>query len=326
MLQQKDKELSCLVSKIINTIEDESMTAQSYGLATYLLIKRPFDHCMMLCDKPNAKELLTNLIYNASDFISPNNRALGIEISSNIISDKMQKSLDVKQFTTGTQRNRIPSIELVAQKHNISILFSHATKIVFRVMCTRKDLIESASNDSELYDIGNNVYEIFINKTTPLQTAERVKGLVRIFTNINLLSGVICDLIFCTELSLFGGLDFLSNFIKFNYCILKQKLVFDPKTFAELHCVNEYLIYGLLFIPTNNLNIMSKMSHGPLCIYTGERPGDYLPKLNKKELYPIEGSRANMSIDKSSDIATSTSFIEIINKVKLDSNQLNNLI
>lgn len=136
-------------------------------------------------------------------------------------------------------------------------------------------------------------------------------------------------IIFCSELNLFlyNPILFLSNYLKFTWCYVLNRNVFDPVSIYDLDIMISYLTYGFLYLNTNNLTNMPEDTHNPLIAYTGERPRNNLSKFKNKKIYINEGTRAMQTTNKSSDTGSISNYIEIITAINIDTEKaLKNII
>lgn len=131
-----------------------------------------------------------------------------------------------------------------------------------------------------------------------------------------------CAIIFSSALKVFkfNLLLFISNYIKFMWCYIESRLVFDPSELHEQRRIIIFIIYGILFINTDNLSCLNPETCNPLISYTGEKPKEALLKYIKMQpdtVYRCEGARPMISIDKSDDFGAISNFIEIICNINI---------
>lgn len=292
--------------------DDHTLRTHAINIAQYLLKceRMSKETVMRQLDKPGAKQLIEKLLACGSDLLSSDPRALGVDISNYIVSEKIQKSLDVKSVHTKTN-TMMPKI-----KH--TILHSHPTFIWIRFYTTYPDIMKVRFLEDNNYHISvvcENVYEFHINKT--------VHDIDIAITNkiINVLEQCYdSDIIFCSELQYFSynKLLFISNYVKFVWCYLLDKQIFNPSTMRDFKTLCIYMIHAFLFLQSNNLAHMSTATHNPLIAYTGERPRTAINKFNTNTVYRVEGHRAMMTIGKSGDFGCKSNFVEIISDIEID--------
>lgn len=126
-----------------------------------------------------------------------------------------------------------------------------------------------------------------------------------------------CAIIFSSTLKVFkyNLLLFISNYVKFMWCYIESRLVFDPNELHEHRRIMIFIIYGILFLNTDNLSCLNPETCNPLISYTGEKPREALLKYIKVQpdkVYRCEGTRPMISIDKSDDFGAISNFIEIV--------------
>jgi hypothetical protein len=292
-------------------MNDESIEPQALSIATYFILtkERSLNTMQVLLTKPKAKEIIQRLLDSESDILTPTPKNIGIEVLEIISSSNMQQILDVKKMKNKPIELNIPSMKYAATKFQTDFLFS-CPVLFFRIYTCEVDQIKKKVPKAEWYEIRDNIYEV-VYKESKISTS-----FVENFIDVCDTFG--SDVIFCSHLKLFKGLVFISNYIKFWYCINLQKFNFNPTTYDELKYVNTLLTFSQVFLYTKNLNLMPKDTHGPLTVITGERPSKYVDKF-ENYLYPVEGSRPMMLIGKPADTGTLSNYIEIIQQIDLPS-------
>lgn len=306
--------------RITELFDDDTLRPQAINIAQYLLKCESMSLERILCQlgKPGARDVLRKLLNCSSDLLSSDPRALGVDISNCIVSEKIQKSLDIKSVSAKNST--------MAPKIKHSILHSHPESIWIRFYSAHPDITSRGileDKDYHIITICRNVYEFYINKTCP------EVDLIR--TNLALQTLERCydaDIIFCSELSYFSynKLLFISNYVKFTWCYLLDRQIFNPSTAKDFKTLCVYMMHSLLFLKSNNLAHMSTATHNPLIAYTGERPRTAMNKFDTQAIYQAEGHRAMMTIDKSGDFGSKSNHIEIISDIKIDHSILDSIV
>lgn len=316
-----DTDISCLSSKIISLVQDETIVLVARGIAQHLLLSEnmTLNEASALFDKPGADKVVWRLIKSCSEFMGPTPRSVGIDLVCECASSKLQSSLDVKHMKKTTETDTF-QLDRIKPQRKIDLAYSHHKFIWVRFYSKfkRDDIIIKSSTHVDLFDLTENVYELYCSKNI----TELFKILVILEKDYN------ADLIFCSELPafLYNPLLFLSNYIKFMWCYDLNRNVFDPTSFEDIRLMVSFTTYGLLFLNTNNLSSMPSATHGPLVSCSGERPKVTLSKFDTSHMYVNEGSRAMQSLNKSSDFGTYSNFIEVITEAKIDPICLNDII
>lgn len=315
------QDIMTVSERIMVILDDRTVKTHARNIAQYLLKceNMKVDEIMRQLEKPKAKELIEKLIDCSSDLLSSDPRALGVDISNYIVSEMIQNSLDVKSVHTKNS-TMTPKI-----KH--TILHSHPTSIWIRFYSEHPDIMSAKfleSNNYHVITLCQNVYEFYIYKSSSHDvdlaiTSEVLKVLERYYD---------ADIIFCSELPYFAynKLLFISNYVKFAWCYLLNKQIFNPSTMSDFKTVCIYMIHSLLFLYSSNLAHMSTVTHNPLIAYTGERPRTAINKFDTRKTYRVEGHRAMMTIGKSGDLGSKSNYIEIINEIELDHSVLSESI
>lgn len=294
---------------------DKTIVLAAKGIAQFMLVNKriPLTEAIQLFRKPTAKVYIQKLLKGQSEFMGPTPRSVGIDLTSEISASKIQQSLDVKHIkkvdTTMEQLDRIkPQIK-------IDLLYTHPNSIWVRFYSKCPDINIKGYN---ILQISPCVYEAYGGKN--ITDVSRMMRLLE--TEYN------ADLIFCSELSafLYNPQLFLSNYLKFMWCYALNRDVFNPTSYSDIRTMVVYMTFGLLFLNTNNLSNMPRNTHGPFISCTGERPKIALSKFNSNQLYINEGSRALQTLNKASDFGTNSNFLEIISKVTIPCNVLDNIL
>lgn len=306
--------------KIMSLLDDRTVKTQVLNIAQYLLKckKMSVSDIVRQLDKPGAKAILEKLLDCSSDLLSSDPRALGVDISNHIVSERIQKSLDIKSIQA-KNNTMMPKI-----KH--SILHSHPTSIWIRFYSTCLNILDARlleNNNYHIITLCKNVYELYIYKSVyeiDIATTNILcKTLERYYD---------ADIIFCSELQYFSynKLLFISNYVKFMWCYLLDKQIFNPTTASDFKTISIYMMHSLLFLRSSNLAHMSTSTHNPLIAYTGERPRTAMNKFDTRRVYRVEGNRAMMTVGKSGDFGSRSNFVEIVSKIELDHSVLADII
>lgn len=315
------KDIMIVSERIMDILDDKTVGTQARNIAQYLLKceNMKVDEIMRQLEKPKAKDLIEKLLDCSSDLLSSDPRALGVDISNCIVSEMIQNSLDVKAMHTKNS-TMTPKI-----KH--TILHSHPTSIWIRFYSEHPDIMNAKfleNNNYHVITLCQNVYEFYIYKSSSHDvdlaiTSEALKVLERYYD---------ADIIFCSELPYFAynKLLFISNYVKFAWCYLLDKQIFNPSTTSDFKTVCVYMIHSLLFLYSSNLAHMSTATHNPLIAYTGERPRTAINKFDTRKTYRVEGHRAMMTMGKSGDLGSKSNYIEIINEIELDHSTLSEMM
>jgi len=161
--------------------------------------------------------------------------------------------------------------------------------------------------------VADNVYESYISKTNKRSDEIKTRALLTAYSDNHRYS-----LIFLSELPYlrYDVLLFISNFIKFMYCYATNQNIFNPKTYDDFKIVSIYVSECCLFLSNNNLSNMPGDTHGPLVVYTAERPKVLLSKLaDKRNVHINEGVRAMQSVNLSSDIGVRSNMLEVTSEL-----------
>lgn len=309
ILQQKVQDINCLKSIIMQLLHDESIEPQALSIATYFIIskKQDVDMVKTMLSKPGAEAIIRRLLDSESDILTPTPKNIGIEVLELIMASKMQQILDVKKMKNKPLEMNIPSIKFAATKFQPDLLFS-CPFLFFRLYTLQVDKLKVDFPTGVWHLLKDNIYEVVFKETKNLLYL--IESFVKKCDEYN------SDVIFCSSLKSFKDLVFISNYIKFWYCINLQKFVFNPISYDEFKYTNTLLTFAMMFIHTKNLNLMPQDTHGPLTVLTGERSSGYVCKFDS-HLYPVEGSRPMIFIDKPADTGTLSNYIEIIHQIDL---------
>lgn len=320
-------DIKCLTSVIIEQVldGDNSLETHISGLAQWLLFTKKISlhECIQYTKLPKFKQYLLQLINTSSDFMRDGTpRNIGVLLMSTLNAGNMQQKLNVKHFEQIKQVAFKNSIRIMPDIKT-DILHTHPQYIWIRFYYS-KNINELALDINNIAIIDNNVYEYYYKKPTKLQLIKNKSKVFKIIEYIDKVKGVV---IFCSELVYFqyNVHIFLSNYLKFHYCYKLNASIFDPVTYEETFIMSLYLTCGLLFLDTKNLSIMKESTHGPLCVFTGERPKTSISKMDEKKIYNNDGSRASMALGGMSDLGTRSNYSEIILKIELDTKVLDKL-
>lgn len=301
-------------------MNDETIEIAARGIAQFMLLSKniSLDEAKKLMCKPKASHIIEKLLRVQTDFLGPTPRAVGIDLVSEIAASKIQQSLDVKHVKKA--HNIIhEQLDRVRPQIKIDLAYTHPNLIWVRFYSEHKNIIiHNTVQKYNILPVCENVYEVYGNKD---------------FTDICNLMVMLerdydADLIFCSELPAFlnNSLVFLSNYIKFTWCYMQNRNIFDPHSAKDIRALVLYCTYGMMFLNTNNLTTMPKNTHGPLISCTGERPKIAMAKFERGKAYVNEGSRAMQTLNKSSDFGTTSNFIEIISQIELNTSFIDNII
>lgn len=296
-------------------IQDVTTRLAARTIAQFLLLNKniPLYEAVKLIRKPGADKLIWKLIKCQSDFMGPVPRSLGIDLISEEAASKIQQSLDVKHIKKpnehSIQMDRIKPIT------KIDLAYSHPVTVWIRFYS-----IEDVPQRIMLFDVLEvcpNVYEAYGPKR---------KQLGIILSHLETVYNA--DLIFCSDLPyfLYNKLLFLSNYVKFMWCYALNRNIFDPQSYQDIRMLTFYVSYGLMFLETNNLSNMPKLTHNPLIACSGERPKVALSKYDADQIYINDGSRAMHSTNHGSDFGTYSNFMEGIADITLDTSWLDTII
>lgn len=327
--------LDCLAFHLMSRINDFSIEPQAKAISHYLLDRFNLNQCKLLLNKPNAPQYIHKLLNSESAFMGVTPRSIGIDLVVGLFRDTIQSSLNVKHLkipkTETSMKQIIPII-------SDSILYSHPNFIWIRYYSkTGKEFTSKYRN----VKITDNVFEIYIKKQKQksedqhiyenkkrivIRTKPHDHTVARILSLID--ENVNYYLIFCSELIsfIFNPQLFISNYIKFNFCYRTSNPILELNTFDEYKSFLKFLLSSMMFADRKNLSIMGDYSHGPLIKYTGDNPQNELSKCNFNEYYTNEGTRAMLSLGKSSDLGTISNYIETVGEIIPTIGLLNNII
>jgi hypothetical protein len=318
--QSLARDINCLASVIMVRMCDKTIALQAKGIAQYMLLckKIPLSQAITLMRKKSAPALLAKLFRGQSEFLGPTPRSVGIDLISEISASKIQQSLDVKHIKKND--TVLEQLDRIRPHIKNDILYTHPTRIWVRCYISNIDQqqLQTLLPQYNVLRIAANLYEIY----GPRSVADFSRLMVWLENSYE------ADLIFCSELIAFiyNPQLFLSNFVKFMWCYTLNRDVFNPTSYTDLRTMLVYMTQGLLFLNTNNLSNMPRNTHGPLIACTGERPRTALSKFQPNTVYINEGSRALQTFNKPSDFGTTSNFMEIIMKVNISPDVINNII
>lgn len=326
MSLQLVEDIDSLASIIVDQINDKSVLCEAKGIAQYMLHSRsiPMDRCKQLLQCDGSTKFIAKLLDNVSSFLQPTPQPLGVNVGSHLMSQKIQTSLDVKHLLVVDD---VKVQKVIKPVIKMDMLYSHKTQIWIRFFSKKPLQIDNPLIISDLsyiltiHTISDDLYEIYFKKTGKVN-----KDNLAISMIINFIDSQKGIVIFCSELKSFHYdiLLFLSNFVKFMYCYIANKLIFNPKTCDELNTVNTFVVYAIPFYNSTNISSTLPETHGPFIAYSGERPKSLYSKFKTNTSYINEGTRAMLSVDRPSDIGAHSNYIEIVNV--LDTSQINTLL
>lgn len=357
----KIEQMDRVADAIVELVNDPTVRPEALAIAQFMLHTERLcvDSILQQLVKPGAKAYVEKLLACESDILSPTPRSLGVDITSFISADKIQKSLDVKHLHLAVGSKKldriIPNIKQV-------ILYSHPNSIwirfysesaFFRDLCNEDEDDdcgdEDDDSDSERAKISPHetiaiealaeeklrsefkddtaavvrvcglVYELYLDKRSLCSLGETLR---RLETDYN------AHLIFCSELAYFSynKLLFLSNYVKFVWCYTLNREHFDPRSMTDIKAMIIYLTYALVFLDCSNLTNMPQTTHNPLIAYTGERPKIAMAKFGRNSVFSAEGTRAMLTMNRSSDFGTKSNFIEITSVIDVSDRCINDIV
>nr|AHW98279.1 P47 [Nilaparvata lugens endogenous nudivirus] len=195
----------------------------------------------------------------------------------------------------------------------------------YRITFRKNDKCKVFTFDVTRLSVCDRIYEVYVKKL-PDKVQTRATSLI-VSTLINKID-MYGSVIFCSELKHFqyNTTLFLSNYVKFTYCYTTYSNIFDPISYDEIRAMSVYITYGLLFLKNSNMTNMPTETHGPLIAYTGEKPKPALSKFDSNTVYTNEGCRAMQSVDKTSDLGSTSNFIEVVLELSFDFENLSQLL
>lgn len=320
---------------------DESVRVYA-GVFAYFLLKikkETYEKCVLALKKPNASVIFKKLLNCRTGTLDGESRMIGIDFSSRNISNSIQENLDVKHCCKKTvdRNNPIFRFPLTPVKSDILYVDEHYVRIRFFSEDFNTHFLNDYANQCIIIKVNEildpRIWELYIEKNI---APKKIKQIT--YDIINMLDESNCIIIYCTELKIFDYdiLLFISNFIKFYYCSLYNKLCFDPKTFEELRETTFLFIKCFSFLDIYNLRLDSNISncaiknlssltpatHGPLAVVQGERPKVNLKKnitiCGPDYVHVIEGTRPLLSTSNRVDCGSESNYLEIITQVNID--------
>ncbi|ABO45402.1 unknown [Gryllus bimaculatus nudivirus] len=320
---------------------DESVRVHAGVFAFFCLKikKEPYKRCFLAIQKPGAKAIFKKLLSCRTGTLDGESRMIGIDFSSRNISTSIQENLDVKHCCKKNEnkKNTVLTFPHSPVKADILYFDEHYVRIRFFSENFQKTFLNEFESTCTVIKVNEKldtrIWELYIEKNI---APKKIKQMT--FDIINILDKLNCVIIYCTELKIFDYdiLLFISNFIKFYYCSLYNKLCFDPKTFEELQettflfikCFSFLDIYNLRLDPNvsncaiKNLSSLTPATHGPLAVVQGERPKVNLKKIittcGPEYIHVIEGTRSLLSTLNRVDCGSESNYLEIITKININ--------
>lgn len=315
----KNQQLDNVAEQIVRVMDnDTTMRPQARAIAFYMLRceRLPYELICQQLEKPGARRLLERLLDCESDFMSPVSRSLGLDIVAYISADKIQKSLDVKHLQLADGNVKIDRITPVIKQ---TLLYNNPSMVWIRFYTNRPMDVEYMPGN--VVPVSEQVYELYTPKSKTI-----ARDVSRIITYLE--EEWSANIVFCSELSLFlyNKLLFVSNYIKFMWCYVMNRDIFNPTTADDYRTLCIYMTYSMLFLKTSNLTNMPEETHNPLIAYTGERPKIAMSKFKTDRVYVVEGNRAMQTVNRGSDFGVKSHFMEIVSTVELDNSCLRNIV
>lgn len=308
-----------------DVIQDVTMEAEMRAIAQYMLLGAglKLDRALTLLRVPGCKRIIDKLLDCESDFMSCTPSSIGIHLASFIGADKVQKSLDVKHVSSSSDSGSNVIVDRLYSSNSVRIRFYTKSQITPTTTGNAGHHLGLAARLSGVsvydYTFPYQSNEHKIDETNFRQNRRRATTIDLVIRRIEReYYGII---IYCTELShfMYSQLLFLSNYLKFHWCSVRKRYLFDPTSAEDIQFMVYYLTYGLLFTRTKNLTNMPTDTHNPLIAYTGERPKNAMAKFDNDTVYNVEGTRAMLTIDMGSDFGARSNFIEITSQIEIDS-------
>lgn len=133
------------------TDNDETIRPEALSIAQFLLHTESLSEKSVLeqLRKPGARVFVEKLLNCESEIMSPTPRCLGVDISSFISADKIQKSLDVKHLHLAVGSKRLDRIIPVIKP---IILYSHSTSVWVRFYSDSRFFRDLSYEDDEDYE------------------------------------------------------------------------------------------------------------------------------------------------------------------------------
>lgn len=326
---------------------DESVKLHANVLAYYLLKikKENFEVCLNAVKKPGAAKVFKKLLACRTGTLDGESRMVGIDFSAHDNSKQIQKNLDVKHCCKTNKSSDAFIFTVPHSPLKSDILYFDENYVRIRLFAERFDpsVLGEYQNKYMFIQVNDKldsrIWEIYIEKNL---VPKKIKQIT--FDIINKLDAANYVIIYCTELKIFDYdiLLFISNFLKFYYCILRNKLCFDPTTFQELKETSFLLVKCFMFLDVFNLRLnpntvncaiknlssLTPLTHGPLTVIQGERPKVNLKKnmtmCGPDYVHVIEGTRSLLSTLNRVDGGTESNYLEIITEIEI--NDCNNEI
>lgn len=263
-------------------------------IADLLLTKYSFDEICRKLEQKLAKSYILCLLKSKSEFNSFDPKSIGVNITSELIYQSLQDSLDVKH----NKKNN---------KHvKLDVLHSHQTKIGFRVYdefnCLENNFTFNVSFDMtfEITKLANQVYFIFAE----LKKTNHVK-LFNILSNLFII-------IYCDDLVLFLNHKptFISNYVKYMYCQLTGSLIPNPRTLDQKKLISNLYFFSFLFNETKNLNLINPDASNVLMSIHAQDGKNRL-KQNKNVQY-LFGNKAQLGMGEPLNIGAGTTYSALV--------------
>lgn len=293
----------------------------------------PVRKCLEYIQKPCFPRLFFKLLDSSSDILTTNPRSMGIDLTVEVSKDKMQDSLNVKKF----KELIVLKTKCIKPEFSAGMVHSHNEWVWIRVYS-----LNPLENYIKVSNLDDHIYEIYARKESSTKKKNDYiykdgEYVTRSYSH----NEFICEqlilnslknedsLIFCSDLPLFisNRASFISNYTKFMYCYRNECADFEVSSYNDYESFNTILSTALTIFENKNLTIMPDKTHNPLIRYTGDNPQRELAKIEKGKIYNAHGSRAEISMDGSSDYGTLSHFIEIVSTLKAnDQSYINNII
>lgn len=128
------EDVDYLASCITKALGDESVEPQARAIAQFMLLCKDMsrDECASLFAKAGARRLFDKLLDCESEFMGPTPRAVGIDLVAFTTANKIQRSLDVKQYQLNEREARLGR---VTPQINNTMLYCDDDYIWLRFHC-----------------------------------------------------------------------------------------------------------------------------------------------------------------------------------------------
>nr|WOJ45334.1 OrNV p47-like [Apis mellifera nudivirus] len=120
-----------VANAIVGLLNDPTIRPEALAIAQFMLHTERLNVSQILQQlaKPGARDFVEKLLNCESEILSPTPRSLGIDITSFISADKIQKSLDVKHLHLAVGSKKL---DRIIPNIKQAILYSHPTNIWIR--------------------------------------------------------------------------------------------------------------------------------------------------------------------------------------------------